>query len=349
MKKNIFFVSLMGCLILPLASCNTKFFTKTPAAPENTSDMVQAVAPVPSDNNVKSPATSQNIKENTPEKVSQEKRSERETTAKAMQNSQSANVKKDNKNAENQIKGGNSVMTQTRESLPVSMSVLSGEWIIKKVGTTVIDREEDYPYINLVFDDNSFYASNGCNVLNGSFSIDGSCLTFHNVLATMRYCPDTPFDTEINAVIADEKTLNIRLEVNDGMEIMYFTDSHGRELMLLQKPGLDFLNGNWQVTSIEGEGYDNSEMTIFFDIEERRVHGNTGCNSFNGDLIIDPQNPLQFSLSNMAVTMRLCPNIEQQSKFLVALERTSGAALVNKDAVNLTDSEGNILITLRSK
>lgn len=231
----------------------------------------------------------------------------------------------------------------------IAPSLLCGEWVIKQVGDIRIERDENYPYINFVPEENSFYASNGCNVLNGVYTIDGDVITFHNVLATMKYCADTPFDTQINAVIADEKPVRYTYSVSDGEPLLNFVNAAGQTVMSLHKAGLDFLNGNWRVTSIRGEKFDDSEMSIFFDVEERKVHGNTGCNSFNGDIFVDPQNAGKISLSNMAVTMRMCPDIEQQSKFLVALEETTGAKLMSDGTVGLLGANEQPLIILVRK
>lgn len=227
---------------------------------------------------------------------------------------------------------------------------LAGEWVITEVGDTKIDREENYPYVHFVPAENSFYASNGCNVLNGIFTLEGSDrITFHNVLSTMRYCADTPFDTSINAVLADENTLRYVTDTKNGEKLLYLEDKEGKRLMTLHRPGLDFINGNWTVTEIDGKATDTEDVTIFFDIDERRVHGNTGCNSFNGDIFVDPQNPGKLSLTNMAVTMRMCPNIALQSSFLIALEQSVGAKAHGKNTVYLTDAEGKKLIKLERR
>ena len=226
--------------------------------------------------------------------------------------------------------------------------LLDGEWIITQVGSTKIEREEENPYIHFVGEDNSFYASNGCNILNGSYTVDGSRLTFHNVLSTMKYCADAPFDTHINAVLADEKPVIIEFENKHDEIYLYFCNSSGTKLMILHKPGLDFLNGNWEVEKINGEKFDTSDMTIFFDVEERKVHGNTGCNSFNGEIFVDAQNDKSFSLSNMAVTMRMCPNIDNQTKFLVALEMTTHARLTKSGQLELLNSKNDAVVVLKA-
>lgn len=224
---------------------------------------------------------------------------------------------------------------------------LDGEWIIESVASININSEENHPYVHFVPAESSFYASNGCNVLNGLFTVGAnSQITFHNVITTMRYCPETPYEREITRVLSDNSEVTVKIFTEDGNERMNFLGPDGNAMMTMRRPGMDFLNGNWRVAEINGEEFNNSEMTIFFDMAERKVHGNTGCNSFNGDIYIDPVNTRTLSLTNMAVTMRMCPNLDQQRKFLVALEQATGAKAGNNGTAFLTDSAGKDVIKL---
>lgn len=232
-------------------------------------------------------------------------------------------------------------------AIVVAPEMLNGEWMIKAVGSTAINVEENYPYIHFVSADNAFYASNGCNVLNGVFTVaDGNKMTFHNVLSTMKYCPDTPFEQKINAVLADENTVSLRYESIAGEGYLYLNNARGQRVMTLRKPGMDFLNGNWRVVEINNEDIDNPEMTIFFDIEERRVHGNTGCNYFNGEIFLDPVNANSLSLSKMGVTRRMCPNADDERKLLVALEDIAIAISGDDSTALLTDASGHTAVKL---
>lgn len=225
--------------------------------------------------------------------------------------------------------------------------ILEGEWTIKSVGITDIVREENVPYITFVNADNAFYANNGCNVLNGVFTIEnGDKITFHNVLSTMKYCPDTPFDTQINEVLADANTVKVDVDRLGGETYLYLNNSLGHRVMTLRRHSLSFLNGNWRVTEINGEKFDDDEMTIFFDIAEKKIHGNTGCNFFNGDIYIDPVVPNAINFSAMGVTRRACPKGDQERKLLVALEETT-VGLDGKDGkALLTDTRGQSVVKL---
>ena len=111
---------------------------------------------------------------------------------------------------------------------------------------------------------------------------------------------------------------------------------------------MEFLNGNWQVTSIDGNPVENDECTVFFDISELKIHGNTGCNFFNGKIYIDPARTNSIDFSDMGTTRVACPNAAQESAMLVALESTTTARSGRDGRVAvLLDSEGNELMTLK--
>ncbi len=229
----------------------------------------------------------------------------------------------------------------------VNPELLNGEWMIKAVGAAHISVEEDYPYIHFVAEDNAFYASNGCNILNGIFTVGAdNRLTFHNVMSTMKYCQDTPYDAQISKVLSDDNTVSMRYEQIAGEGYLYLNNDRGQRVMTLRKPGMDFLNGNWRVVEINNESINNPEMTVFFDIEERKVHGNTGCNYFNGEIFIDPVTANSLSLSKMGVTRRLCQNADDERKLLVALEDIAIAIKGDANSALLTDSSGQTAVKL---
>lgn len=224
---------------------------------------------------------------------------------------------------------------------------LGCEWTIVKVGDKKISRDEDMPYLYLDTADGKLYGSNGCNVINGNFSVSGRKITFSNVLTTMRYCPDCDFDTDINAVIADGRTVNALL-VNAGKEtFLYFNASDGKSLLTLVRHGLKFLDGQWQVHTVNGKTIDDEEANIFFDLASLKVHGNTGCNYFNGEILLNPERADALSISGMGVTRMACPKGDQEREMLVALEETVAAVKGSDDTAILIGEGNKPLITLK--
>lgn len=224
---------------------------------------------------------------------------------------------------------------------------LAGEWKIIQVGNTLIDRDEDMPYINFEAASGRFYANNGCNTLNGSFTVtDDNVLQFYGVLSTMKYCGDVRFDTDINMIIADNKPSKFKVKTSGSESFMDIYNAQGLVAMKLRRGDLSFLNGHWQVKSVAGLDKLAEPADIFFDLAELKLHGNTGCNYFNGDIYLDHRRVNAVDFSNMGVTRMACPNAAQESAILVALEQSASATNNGNDHVTLVDADGKALMTL---
>lgn len=222
---------------------------------------------------------------------------------------------------------------------------IAGEWVIVSVGQTQISDREEMPYIT--FDNGRFYGSNGCNILNGSYSLDSRGITFSHIATTMKYCPDVPFEHEINTVIAEGTPYGVAIETIGHESYLSLLSSTGRKLLTGRRHNMGFINGQWQVTAINGQPIDDEECNIFFDIAEGKVHGNTGCNYFNGSIFINPDRTNALELSNMGVTRMACPNTAQETAMLVALEETESAIQGTAGRVMLLNKDGKEVMTLR--
>jgi heat shock protein HslJ len=225
---------------------------------------------------------------------------------------------------------------------------IEGEWYIQSVGKNKIEQDEDMPYIVFETETGRFYANNGCKTLNGSFSVSADNeITFSNVLSTMQLCPDVKYDSDINAVLADGVTVSASLVQMGGDSYIHFTGSKSQNLMKLRRHSLGFLNGNWQVISINGSKLSDDDATIFFDIAELKIHGNTGCNYFNGEIYIYPNKANAIDFSKMGVTRMACPKTAQETAMLVALEQTQTVVKSDKGHAILLDSTGKEVMKLK--
>lgn len=224
---------------------------------------------------------------------------------------------------------------------------LGGEWTIVQVGSRIIDSDDNMPYVIFEPSKAQFYASNGCNTINGTYSVDSlQRLVFRNVLSTLRLCPDVPFESGINAVISD-KPAPFKISEIGSESFLDFIDGNGMTLMRMRRGNLGFLNGQWDVESIAGLKEMESPASVFFDLTELKLHGNTGCNIVNGDIYLDHRRPNSVDFSNMIVTQMACPFEAQQTAMLVALEECASALNDGADKVMLLNSDGKILITLK--
>lgn len=225
--------------------------------------------------------------------------------------------------------------------------VIKGDWAIEKVnGKTAVG--ETTPFLKFAPSEGRVYGNNGCNTINADYEYDAKdfSLKFSNPAVTMRLCHvEGITDTEINIALNDTRRYSLQ-ETTDGY-LLNLYNSKGQQVMQLSHQNLDFLNGTWKVVSIDGEKINVEKMKLVFDIDERKVHGNTGCNVLNGRLETDMDSPNTFSFEGMGVTMMMCPEIEYQTAMLVALEEACKAKPVNKNEVMLLDSEGNNVMTLK--
>jgi len=282
----------------------------------------------------------------------------------------SCSVLNSNKKADNKINGAQATKvdetttTPTQpatspsqpEKTPVPQEVkkaptvgqqLGGQWTIIKAGDMTIDRDEDMPYIIFEPSTSLFYASNGCNTLNGVYSIDSlNRLSFHNVMSTLRACPDVKYETQINALLSDSPTA-IKISDTGSESFLDFLNDNGLTIMRLRRGKLQFLNGQWDVESIAGLKKLEVPASIFFDIAELKLHGNTGCNIVNGSIYLDHRHPNSVDFSNMATTRMACPYEKQQTAMLVALEESATAINDGADKVVLLNTDGKTLMTLK--
>lgn len=232
---------------------------------------------------------------------------------------------------------------------PDNKTLGGGRWVIVAVDTDIIDNTDEPPYVEFETSTGRFYASDGCNILNGDYLIrsDGR-MVFSNVLSTMKYCPDVPTAPLIARYLSDNSNLYIDYKQIGQDSYLYFRNDRDKPLMTLRRHNMEFLNGNWQVTAIDGTEVDNPGLNIFFDIAELKVHGNSGCNYFNGTLYIDPQRSNAMDISNIASTRMMCPDMDREAAMLVALESVATAVSGSKgNKVLLLDSSGHQVLTLK--
>lgn len=224
--------------------------------------------------------------------------------------------------------------------------VVKGDWSIETVfGQNAVGEKAPY----LKFDEASrrVYGSNGCNTLNAGYEYNPKdfTLTFSNMAVTMMMCHKEGItDIQINQALNETRTYSLT-ESEDGYEMTLYNEAR-QPVMTLSLQNINFLNGTWRVVTINGEPINNDKMKLVFDIDEHKIHGNTGCNVLNGNLETDMDAPNTFSIESLAVTRMLCPQMEHQTIMLVALERACRAKPLDKNRVALLNSDGETVITL---
>lgn len=255
----------------------------------------------------------------------------------SLKKSNSTAVKVDNKVEESQ---------EDQSIVPYSVEDLEGEWTISSVGGHKVTGE-NRPYVNFSLQDNKMYGSNGCNIINGGLIVKGNNMSFDKVISTMMACPDAPYEQAINLALENTRTYSISkrghefyLELKNGSK---------QTVMVLRKHNMYFLNGTWHIEEIDGQKYNLPDMQMVLDVQELRLHGNTGCNLVNGSLVIDPDKSNSIQFNNLASTRMMCDpeSMKAETACLVALESVEFAKKGRHDTVQLFDKDNKVVMVIK--
>ncbi len=225
---------------------------------------------------------------------------------------------------------------------------ISGDWAIETVlGKKAIG--ETAPFIKFVTDEHRIYGNNGCNIINGVYisNVSDKTIAFRNLATTMRLCAQNNItDTEIGEALG--LTVRYSIENSDNDEtILRFFDAGGKEVMELMHRDFHFLDGTWAVMEIDGEKVNIDGMKIALDVDEKRMHGNTGCNIINGELETDMDAANSISFSKIGMTRMACPDSGWETRMMVALEEAVTAKKVSTDEIEFIGSNGKQVMLLK--
>lgn len=228
----------------------------------------------------------------------------------------------------------------------IRQGVVKGDWSIQTVyGKSAVG--EKAPFLKFVPAQKRVYGNNGCNVINAAYTYNpaDSLLRFDKIASTLMECAMTGItDAEINRAL--EATRYYTWDVKGSEYFMYFFDQDRRQVLSLMHQNFDFLNGTWQVTSIADEKIDVPDMKLVIDVDEGKLHGNTGCNILNGRMEINMDEANSISFSAIGMTQMACPDMNYETALIVALEEASHARPVSPTEVLLFDNGGKQVLSL---
>ncbi len=229
--------------------------------------------------------------------------------------------------------------------LIIPSNVINGKWIIYSAKGKATSGD-DRPYI--IFDESTktMYANNGCNTLNAEYKLsDNSLIEFSNMLSTQRYCHDAKYETEINDALANVKSISISTSGNEYY--MSFLDYSNNILMILRKPNLEFINGTWKITKVNGTHCKNKDYELAIDLTEQKVHGRVGCNIVNGSILLDAGKPNSITFLDLISTKMSCPDNALETEIYIALEKAEYYKRGKDDkTITLYDKDNNAVLEL---
>ena len=224
--------------------------------------------------------------------------------------------------------------------------IIKGDWAIEKVnGKTAVG--ETAPFLKFEPSEKRVYGNNGCNVINASYQYNpaDSTLTFSNLVSTMMACGMTGItDIEINAALDAARYYTWSLNGDDYL--ITLLDADHQPVIEMMHQNFQFLNGTWLVKEIDGEAVNVPDMKLVIDVDEGKIHGNTGCNILNGSLETDMDAANSISFQQLGVTRKACPDMNYETRLLVALEDASKAKPLQEGRVELLNSLGKVVLVM---
>jgi heat shock protein HslJ len=125
-----------------------------------------------------------------------------------------------------------------------------------------------------------------------------------------------------------------------GENVLFQLDQDGNrnegslaEMYKLKKhPTTSQIEGpKWMLTELMGESYikskDEKHPFVVFTADEKRVNGNSGCNTFLGGYELMEGN--RIKMDQLASTMMACPNMETEVKFLDILKKVDNYTIAD--------------------
>jgi heat shock protein HslJ len=244
--------------------------------------------------------------------------------------------------------GSTSAPADAGAASPATTAGLSGtSWVLESYAGPdgeAVAAVADGEVGTLVFAaDGSFAGSTGCNRIMGTYTQDGSSLTFASGPMTLKACQGPVAAQEAAIVAALPLVASFTQESS-----LVLQDAEGATL-LTYAPGLSTLAGtSWQATGINNGkeavvGTDGTgQVTLAFGADGT-VSGSGGCNSYSGPYTTSGAD--QLTIGTLASTMKACeePVMETEQMFFAALENVAtyqleGSTLTLRDAGGATQA-----------
>ena len=260
-----------------------------------------------------------------------------------------ARKKKDKKmekrsvNVENVINDVEQPMREVAITNPAQQ--LYGEWdIISMRKKKVYTRERAYLYLDFA-GGHKVYGSNGCNIINGTFQLNGNNLLFSDFISTNNSCHNVTAEKTIMHALADVRRYTLETQYN--AQYLNLMNAKGTVVMVLKRHNLDAMNGAWLVKEIDNENVSELNMRLVIDAVMQTIHGDTGCNIINGIITLDPTKDMAIQFEDLHSSEHMCETIDNETALLLALEKTESCKRINQNQMALLDNKGNIVLVLQ--
>ena len=231
-----------------------------------------------------------------------------------------------------------------------TISSISGEWnIIEINGTAVVPAPgQQFPYIGFDTKTGKVFGNSGCNRMMGSFDVNAKpgMIDLGALASTRMACPDMTVENNILTALGQVKKYK-----KLGKENIALCGSSKRPIIVLQKKetavGLSELNGKWMISEAGGVAIPTGmekQPFIEFNISEKSLHGNAGCNLINGGFQTNA-----ISFPQVISTMMACPDMTVESRVMQALNSVQSFGKLAGGGIGFYDADNNLVMVLVKK
>lgn len=115
-----------------------------------------------------------------------------------------------------------------------------------------------------------------------------------------------------------------------------------------EKDAGSLVPGRWNVTEVGGEKMNEENYPfIEFDVKEKRLHGNAGCNNFNASFKLDSLKPSSLTITRGMATLMACPDMEAEGLILASLDKIASVETgESASRLRLLDKSGEVVLLL---
>lgn len=229
---------------------------------------------------------------------------------------------------------------------------LSGEWNIVDINGEALSGDAK-PFLGVDVVEKRIYGNAGCNRMMGGLEYDSvqpGKVRFTSVATTRMMCPE--METEQKVLAALDKVVGY----SGTEESLSLVDAEGNNVMTMEKRqqpevSIESLEGEWIIVSVNMTPLEEMENVPFlaFNVAEKRVHGNAGCNTINGGFSQEEGQPASLKFSQMISTMMACPDMDTERLVLETLDKVRSFSEREDGSINLLDEEGQEVIVLSKK
>ncbi len=113
---------------------------------------------------------------------------------------------------------------------------------------------------------------------------------------------------------------------------------------------LSSIDGEWNILKVNGDTVKSeSNPFIGFNISEKSVYGNSGCNSFSGEVVQKPSLTNSISFNNVATTQMFCHDMQIEKAILESLNATRSFTKGLNGNIILLNGDGAEVLVLSKR